>query len=707
MQNISNFLKRQYHYLLLLLITMIAYWPLTFNLYSLKNDALVYFLPYRYHISEAIQNGYFPWWNPYLYTGLPLHSDIQSGVWNPVVMIISLFTTYNVTVLQWELLFYLLLAAIGMYKLVREFGCTKNTSLIAAVAYLCCGFITDSGSLVPWITSAAYLPFVFLYFFRLIHQPCLKNSLKLSLALSLLLTAGYPSFFIFCVYILFAAAIIQIVVSYRNTELKSLLLFLSVSFIVFLIISSPAILSWWDFMSYYERGSGASLVKIQTNSFPVFSSISYLLPSAVSKDHEWLSTDRSARNASVGIFVFIFFLLGVAGKLKGLQRFFLVVLIFSFLFNLGNATPLREWCHRWLPFMNSFRHPASMRVFTSIAIILLAANPINEFFTSESFSRKRLTIIALSLVVFLLVLLVAYIPKSDWPHINFSLSGKALLDKLSFDDIVVLQGTIQILFLIPFIYFLFKRNKKYIPALFIINSVLFCWMALPFTFISQVKASTVNQYISSFPKGYPLPDLEKPVITSEDSLPPSPLGQEKFYNKTICIQNNVITPTINTSYGNFLNDKQLRSALNGYPFVYFSDISITSTDSLQGDKKIVFFDKTGRSFPTTDHTNGTIRVLKFANNFLAFEIKEDGTGLLNLFQQYHHGWRAFEDDNEIPVYRTNRAFMSVPVSAGTHRITFRYEPLLIIKMAMYTSLFILLLIATFFIFRIVKYKRPG
>ena len=118
------------YYLILTVIASIAYWPLTLNVFSLKNDAITYFLPWRYHISTAIQNGYFPFWSPYLYTGLPLHSDIQSGVWNPVVFVISLFTRYDMNVLQWETLLYIIVAGVGFFKMCRSFHYTKR--------YVCC-----------------------------------------------------------------------------------------------------------------------------------------------------------------------------------------------------------------------------------------------------------------------------------------------------------------------------------------------------------------------------------------------------------------------------------------------------------------------------------------------------------------------------------------------------------------------------------------
>lgn len=707
MQKISTFLLSRKHYLLLLLITLVAYWPLTFHIFSLKNDALVYFLPYRYHISEAIQNGHFPWWNPYLYTGLPLHSDIQSGVWNPVVMFISLFTGYNLTVLQWELLFYLFIAAAGMFKLTKEFNNSVTTALIAATAYLCCGFMTDSGSIIPWITSAAYLPFVFLYFYRLLNNPKLNTALKLSLALSLLLTAGYPSFFIFCLYILLIGFIIWQVSHYKERSVKSLFLFSGITMLIFFLIVSPAVLSWWDFFDYYERGSGASLDRIQTNAFPPFSSLSYLLPSAVSKSHPLLQTDLTARNASTGIFIFLFFLLALAGKPKPVYKFISALILFSFLFSLGDATPIREWCHRFLPFMNTFRHPASIRVFTSIGIILIAAPTLNGFLSMKEPVTKNINLITALILILLSGVLIFYLPQSNLPDISENENPKALLDKLSFADIAVLQGIIQILFISLFLLAIWKGFKKYIPALAIINSIVFCWMALPFTFISQVKTSVIDQYIASFPNNYPLNEIAKPVITtSTDSSTVSPLGQKKFYDKTISIQDHIITPTINSNYINFLKNNPLRTALNNYPFAYFSDTTVLSIVRLPDSGRIVLFERIGRVREINDHTTGAVSVLKFEPNKIELEITASNDGLLNMFQQYHHGWRAFEDNIEIPVYCTNQAFISVPVSAGKHSIQFKFEPHNFIRVAVCTSLLTLLLIAIFFILQFLKREHP-
>jgi len=56
----------------LMVCCVIAFWPVSSGIFSLKNDATVYFLPVRFQISEMIRNGHFPFWTPYLQLGYPL-----------------------------------------------------------------------------------------------------------------------------------------------------------------------------------------------------------------------------------------------------------------------------------------------------------------------------------------------------------------------------------------------------------------------------------------------------------------------------------------------------------------------------------------------------------------------------------------------------------------------------------------------------------
>ncbi len=708
LNKIGQLVRQRQHYLLLLLITLLAYWPLSFGVFSLKNDALIYFLPYRYHVSEAIQHGEFPWWTPWLYSGLPLHSDIQSGVWNPVVMLISCFTTYNMSVLQWELIFYLLIATVGMYKLVKELGGTSQTSFLSAVVYLCCGFMTDSGSFIPWISNAAYLPFVFCYFLRLINEPGTGTSLKLSLSLFLLLTTGYPSFFIFAAYILLVATIIILYKNRRQgAKIKSLLKFSFLAAIVALLLSSPAILSWLDFFDYYERGKGTSLEKAVSGSFPLFSTTSYLFPSAVYKEHSWLTTDVSLRNASVGIVILVFFLVALFKSKTGNSKFFLGAVIFSFAFSLGDVTPLREWCYRFVPLMDSFRHPSCMRLFTTIGIILIAIPVLNMAWTNFSLVAKPMYKTTIAIIVLVAGFIIYSAVQSGLlQQPSFSLS-KETLDKLSFEDLVVLQGILQLAFLAALFFIIQKQRTRLLLPIGIANLLLLCWMAQPFTFFSQLKTREVNKHIASFPKGFPVPDTNTPMIMTKQqgSVEKKPYNDNGFYSKRPMIQEDIVSPTVNIRYHEFLLDSQLRNRLNNYPFVYFSDSSVYSMNGMPDSGRIVLFDSIGRPQQVYEHTKGDIIIKNISANRIEMNVTSEGYGLLNIFQQYHHGWRAWVNAVEIPVYRTNIAFMSVPVPKGNHTLVFRFEPHFFVKWALYISTVTLLLIAIFFIFQFVKSRN--
>jgi hypothetical protein len=328
---------------LLFFLTLIVYWPLSLNLLSLKNDALVQYLAYRYHLSEAVRHGYLPLWNPYLYTGFPIHADMQGEVWNPLVLFLSLVSKYDMTILQWEVLIYLFLAAVGVYRLVKYLGLSRRTAICCGIAFMSCGYMTDSISVVPWIPSAAFIPFIVLYFLRSLKLMLLSDAIKFSLCLSLMFLCGYPSFFIFLNYILGGSFILWLIYQikeHNKTVVFKVLLHLGIAYLFFLLICSPAIISYYEFLPYYLRGSGISYEKATQNPLVPFSFITYLLPNAASKAN-FVSTDLSMRNAYVGFFIFLFFLI----SLKNLNRFKTIVLvftIFSCFFSLGSLTPVQK-----------------------------------------------------------------------------------------------------------------------------------------------------------------------------------------------------------------------------------------------------------------------------------------------------------------------------------------------------------------------------
>lgn len=180
------------HYFLLLIICLLAYWPLSFGIFSVKNDAIHYFLPYRFHISEALRNGEAPFWSPYIYLGNPIQGDMQSGAWNPVVWLLSVFGRYDITLFHYENLFYIFLGGAGMYKLSHRLVDHGKTAFLMGASYMLSGFMLG-GQLINWLAAAAFLPFIIHYYLLFLKIPGIVRRSKPELRFSFyLLRVTHP-----------------------------------------------------------------------------------------------------------------------------------------------------------------------------------------------------------------------------------------------------------------------------------------------------------------------------------------------------------------------------------------------------------------------------------------------------------------------------------------------------------------------------------
>lgn len=699
---------------ILIAVTIVTYFPVSTFLYSLKNDSLVQYLPFRYHLSESIQHGYFPFWNPYLYTGFPIHADMQGMTWNPIVLLISLFTRYNMSVLEFEVTIYLVLAAIGMYSLLKSFSLHRLICLLGAISYMSCGFINGSASVIPWISSAAFIPFVLLTLKLILDKPVLKNALLFSAALSLLFLCGYPTFFIYTGYLIFVILAFAVLINRDN--LKSVLNwkyigFFALSGILFLLICSPAIISYVDFLPYYSRGTGITAAKAAENPFTPYSSISFFLPNAVNKDHIWLNTDPSMRNGYVGIFVFALASLSLLFRKNKWQKLILGLSIFSFLLSLGSVTPIHKICYNILPGFNTFRHPGNIRLFTSIGIILLAALFIQKFLETVKTDIRKKLIYTLYILGGILLLPLVYSLAFQSGIVGNIVDAvrtkqpKAFIDTLRFPSMLLIQALLQLAFVGSMSMVLRKKevNRKFIAILIAANSILFCWIALPFNFISQIKTSEVNRYVASFPDGYPKPDINESVganIISDSTTFPV-YGYPNFYSKKITIQDYIITPTLNGAYEKFNADKKLRRQLKDYPLAWLNDTIVTTVpDTINKRFSLGCFVK--RDW--TDSTIGSIELTEFSPNKMKFKVSSSQTTVLSLFQQYNQNWQVTLNGEKAYRLRMNTAFMGTAVPAGTSEVAFTYKPRSVI-IAAWISLLTLLLLTAYFLFNLIRKRR--
>jgi hypothetical protein len=654
--------KEKKGYLLLLaLLVAAAYFPVFLHLFSLKNDALVYFLPLRHQVSCAIREGHFAWWSDAIYLGTPLYSDIQSGAWNPLVLLLSFFGKYNMTMLETELSIYLLAAAWGMYKLAGRFSDSPQIRLLIALSYTCSGFMTDSGSFIPWMNAAAVLPFMFCYFIRTLEHPSWRSTIPLSLSAFLLLTAGYPSFLVFAGYVM-AGVLVYLLFSYRKKwavirpVLTQLLLFLGLS----MLLWSPVLYAWTDYLSYYQRGNAVPLSFAQINPFPPEGILSVLVPSALTPGSDWLNTDVSMRNMSVGLFAFLFFPLSFHMVFKSrILKVVAGISLLSLLISMGDATPVHKWCYQLLPFFDRFRHPGTLRLFAITGLLLMAVTSFERLYRNDPDAIRPSRLIAWMALMALLVLTGYGFFSAGILQPGFFDKGLSALSKMELPDLLLLQGIVQLIFISSFLVISYRKKHRWLPFLVAAQVIVAGWIALPLTVVSKTRASIIDQEIAALSAT----KTRQPVITlmsHADRIqgPDAPsVILPSFYNNIPVFNHDIISPTVSTRYTRFLNDPVKSRIATGLPWAFFSTSAQLTESTRVPDPKVA-----------------VVELIQKKQNSLVFRIHADQTGYLYLFRQYHHRWEVLVNGKSGTIQLADDAFIVVPVKDGISTVELSYNP---------------------------------
>src|SRR5258706_9960628 len=119
-------------------------------------DQTVQFVPWTIYTLERYRAGQIPLWNPYSQLGAPFLANGQSAVFYPTILLhLELPETWSWTISAALRLF---LAGLGMYLLAGRYGLRRLPRLLAAVAFMLCGFNvvwlnhpqTNVMLLLPW-----------------------------------------------------------------------------------------------------------------------------------------------------------------------------------------------------------------------------------------------------------------------------------------------------------------------------------------------------------------------------------------------------------------------------------------------------------------------------------------------------------------------------------------------------------------------------
>jgi hypothetical protein len=330
-----------------------------------------------------------PYWNPYVFGGMPFWAHIESTIFYPLDALFWFMPpekAYGFTVF-----IHVYLAGAFMFLLCRSFGIRTAGALVSAMCFMFSGMTmaTIYDGQMFRVQAFTWLPLILF----LVHRALLSNELVFKSAVAgffwgIQIMSGAPQD---ALYTLITAFVFILFTGGWNIRLPSYCLrvfkTLGILFVVGLGVAAIQIIPFYEFARESVRSHIANHSLMTMGSYPPEGIITWILPhfyGHFAAGNYWVSDvpwSVPLYNLYVGILP-VFLLLFIPYRDSGSRRlivFALTLALLSFFMALGSHTPLYNFIVT-LPGFDKIRAPAKIIILWVLAVALLAGKGMDGIF---------------------------------------------------------------------------------------------------------------------------------------------------------------------------------------------------------------------------------------------------------------------------------------------------------------------------------------
>lgn len=678
--------------------------------------------PWRHFTIESLKKVQIPLWNPYNFSGNPHLANFQSAVLSPFNFLFLLLPFVD----AWSLNVLLapLLAGIFTYLLLREFGAGKDSSLISAVSFMFCGFITVWMAYGTLSLAISFLPFALFCLEKWFNTKKTWSLILLAFSIPISFFAGHFQtslyFFLFLAcYLIFKAI--------SSKSKKSIFpVFLSVLFGLLIIL--PQIVPSIEF--YYN--SVRSQVFNNGGGIPWWHLVTFFSPDFFGNPvtrNDWIGSYAEWANF-IGIIPFALIFFSVFSLKKKSRVWFFTLAGFVTLI-LAIDSPLQPFIGNLKIPVLSTSNPSRIIVLASFCFSVLAGFGFENLI--EFINKKSLKKIIKGFFPTFLILTVVWI----FLYLAHILSGEQL--------IIVKRNMVlpTIIFCFVFgvaIIFSFFNIKKYIWTFLVIvlvatsfDSLRFAQKWMPFDpknlvfdnvpvfsgikqnighgrIFGNLGAQVETYYGTSSIQGYdPLyigrygefirSATNGEFLEGERSV----VKLERFGSGAQRVLDLlgvslVFHPVADTNQSwafPVWRDSRFIKVYGDSKFQLFKNSTalpraalFNQFELIQNDKQILkrFYSNNfdfrnsiileeAPDIVLTNKAKGKAEIISYTPNKVVIKVNTDSPALLFLSDNYYPGWKAYIDGKKTKILRADYTFRAVIVPKGTHTVVFGYSPL--------------------------------
>jgi hypothetical protein len=186
--------------ILVLLAEVLAFFRhvLFYGHYAIPWDFRYYHLSQAWFLARSLARGELPLWDPYTYCGMPFHANLTAQLFYPPTLAVILLSnrTGGNHLLYWlelQMAAHVLLAGAFTYWLLRRLGAGRAAALAGATVYQLGAYTASQVEHLGAIDGAAWLPLAWLCVIALKEQFIWRWLAALVVALAMSILAGFPA----------------------------------------------------------------------------------------------------------------------------------------------------------------------------------------------------------------------------------------------------------------------------------------------------------------------------------------------------------------------------------------------------------------------------------------------------------------------------------------------------------------------------------
>ncbi|HEY0156969.1 MAG TPA: hypothetical protein VGF28_06710 [Thermoanaerobaculia bacterium] len=333
-------------------------------------DVASYHFPLKAILRTVVENGEFPYWNPFLFAGQPLAANPTYGVFYPptwLIMLPSLVYGFS-----WHVLLHVYVAAFGMYALLRSFGTTRGAGCIGALSFALGGLVLSSVSMFPLIFNAAWLPWTCLFTRRFLLGRSRRDFALAAVSLAMQLLIGEP------VTVLQTGLLLGLYALSRKSRIAALAVVAAIS-VTALLLSAVQILPTVDHARDSVRAGGFDFATVSDWSTPPRRVVEIVYPRAEPYAGALVYPGRRSPlflSIYSGLVIGVMVLAGMGARVRGLPLYLATVSVSLFL-AFGSHTPLLRLLYD-AGIVRSIRYPEKFLMMGIFATVVFSAVVLDE-----------------------------------------------------------------------------------------------------------------------------------------------------------------------------------------------------------------------------------------------------------------------------------------------------------------------------------------